>query len=128
LLVRYFSGHGVRDEFGALYLAVKNTFRTRLRSTAVKSDYIRDVMDQSRSKRQVLILDCCMSGAFSQGTKAATGVSIGTASAFEGGYGRIILTASDSTQFAWEGNKVIGEQITHFHSFPSARLGRRSGS
>jgi len=118
LLVLYFSGHGVRDELGSLYLAVKNTIRSRLRSTAIKSDYIRDVMDQSRSKRQVLILDCCNSGAFSQGTKAATGVSIGTASAFEGGYGRIILTASDSTQFAWEGDKVIGETdnslFTHY--------------
>jgi len=118
LLVLYFSGHGVRDELGSLYLAVKNTIRTRLRSTAIKSDYIREAMDQSRSKRQVLILDCCNSGAFSQGTKAATGVSIGTASAFEVGYGRIILTASDSTQFAWEGDKVIGETdnslFTHF--------------
>jgi len=118
LLVLYFSGHGVRDELGALFLAVKNTIRSRLRSTAVKSDYIREVMDQSRSKRQVLILDCCNSGAFSQGTKAAIGVSIGTATAFEGGYGRIILTASDSTQFAWEGDKVIGETdnslFTHY--------------
>ncbi len=109
LLVFYFSGHGVRDELGSLYLAVKNTIRTRLRSTAIKSDYIREVMDQSRSRRQLLILDCCNSGAFEQGTKAATGVSIGTSTAFEGGYGRIILTASDSTQFAWEGDKVIGE-------------------
>lgn len=118
LLVLYFSGHGVRDELGSLYLAVRNTIRSRLRSTAIKSDYIREVMDQSRSKRQVLILDCCNSGAFTQGTKAATGVSIGTASAFEGGYGRIILTASDSTQFAWEGDRVIGETdnslFTHF--------------
>lgn len=118
LLVLYFSGHGVRDELGSLYLAVKNTIRSRLRSTAVRSDYIREAMDQSRSKRQVLILDCCNSGAFSQGTKAATGVSIGTASAFEAGYGRIILTASDSTQFAWEGDKVIGETdnslFTHY--------------
>ena len=118
LLVLYFSGHGVRDELGALYLAVKNTIHTRLRSTAIKSDYIRDVMDQSRSKRQVLILDCCNSGAFAQGTKAFTGGSIGTAVAFEGGYGRIILTASDSTQFAWEGDKVIGETdnslFTHY--------------
>jgi formylglycine-generating enzyme required for sulfatase activity/uncharacterized caspase-like protein len=118
LLVLYFSGHGVRDELGALYLAVKNTIRTRLRSTAIKSDYIREAMDQSRSKRQLLILDCCNSGAFAQGTKAATGVSIGIASAFESGYGRIILTASDSTQFAWEGDKVIGETdnslFTHY--------------
>ncbi len=118
LLVLYFSGHGVRDELGSLYLAVKNTIRNRLRSTAIKSDYIREAMDQSRSKRQVLILDCCNSGAFSQGTKAATGVSIGTATEFEAGYGRIILTASDSTQFAWEGDKVIGKTdnslFTHF--------------
>lgn len=118
LLVLYFSGHGVRDELGALYLAVKNTIRSRLRSTAIKSDYIREAMDQSRSRRQVLILDCCNSGAFAQGTKAATGVSIGTATAFEGGYGRVILTASDSTQFAWEGDKVIGETdnslFTHY--------------
>jgi formylglycine-generating enzyme required for sulfatase activity len=110
LLVLYFSGHGVRDEYGSLYLAVKNTNRERLRSTAIKSDFIREAMDQSRSKRQVLILDCCNSGAFAQGTKAEIGGSVGTASAFEGtGYGRVVLTASDSTQFAWEGDRVIGE-------------------
>lgn len=118
LIVLYFSGHGIRDELGSLYLAVKNTNRFRLRSTALKSDFIREAMDQSRSKRQILILDCCNSGAFPQGTKAATGVSIGTASSFEAGYGRIILTASDSTQFAWEGDKIIGETdnslFTHF--------------
>lgn len=118
LLVLYFSGHGVRDELGSLYLAVKNTVRNRLRSTAIKSDFIREAMDQSRSRRQVLIMDCCNSGAFAQGTKAATGMSIGTASVFEAGYGRIILTASDSTQFAWEGDQVIGETdnslFTHF--------------
>lgn len=118
LLVLYFSGHGVRDELGALYLAVKNTMRNRLRSTAIKSDYIREAMDQSRSRRQVLILDCCNSGAFAQGTKSAIGMSVGTATAFESGYGRITLTASDATQFAWEGDKVIGETdnslFTHF--------------
>lgn len=43
LLVLYFSGHGVRDELGALYLAVKNTVRNRLRSTAIKSDFIREI-------------------------------------------------------------------------------------
>jgi formylglycine-generating enzyme required for sulfatase activity len=110
LLILYFSGHGVRDEYGSLYLAVKNTNRERLRSTAIKSDFIREAMDQSRSKRQILILDCCNSGAFAQGTKAEIGGSVGTASAFEGtGYGRVVLTASDSTQFAWEGDQVIGE-------------------
>lgn len=118
LLLLYFSGHGVRDELGTLYLAVKNTNRYRLRVTAIKSDFIKESMDQSRSRRQVLILDCCNSGAFAQGAKAAIGTSIGTAAAFEGGYGRIVLTASDATQIAWEGDKIIGETqnslFTHY--------------
>ena len=117
LLVLYFSGHGVRDEFGSLYLAVRNTIRTRLRSTAIRSDYIREAMDQSRSKRQVLILDCCNSGAFPQGAKAEVGGAMGITRAFQG-YGRFVLTASDATQYAWEGDKVIGETqnslFTHF--------------
>jgi uncharacterized caspase-like protein len=117
MLVLYFSGHGVRDEMGLLYLAVKNTIRSRLRSTAIRSDYIREAMDQSRSKRQILILDCCNSGAFPQGTKAEVGGTMGMTRAFQG-YGRFVLTASDATQFAWEGDQVIGQTdnslFTHF--------------
>jgi len=104
LLLLYFSGHGVKDENGALYLAVKNTNRARLRSTAVRSDFIREAMAQSRSKRQVLVLDCCNSGAFARGTKSAIGGTMGTATAFEDkgyGHGHIVLTATDAIQFAW---------------------------
>ncbi|HKZ87081.1 MAG TPA: caspase family protein [Anaerolineae bacterium] len=119
LLVIYFSGHGVRDEQGLLYLAVNNTRATRLRATAIPSEFITSEMDRSRSKRQVLILDCCHSGAFAQGSKAVTGESAGTGPAFEGiGYGRVILTATDATQYAWEGDKVIGQAdrsvFTHY--------------
>jgi hypothetical protein len=118
LLVFYFSGHGVKDEEGHLYLAVKNTKRHKLDSTGIESAFIKRMMGKSYSKRQVLILDCCNSGAFSQGTKAATGGSIGTQEAFNTGSGQVILTASDSTQFAWEGNKVIGNTdnslFTHY--------------
>ena len=119
LLVIYFSGHGVRDEQGLLYLAVNNTRANRLRATAIPSEFITKEMDRSRSKRQVLILDCCHSGAFAQGSKAVTGESAGTGPAFEGlGYGRVILTATDATQYAWEGDKVIGQAdrsvFTHY--------------
>jgi len=117
LLLLYFSGHGVRDDGGSLYLALKNTMRTRLRSTAVRADYIKEAMDQSRSKRQVVILDCCNSGAFPAGTKSIANDSMGMVKAFQG-YGRFIITASDATQFAWEGDKVIQETdnslFTHF--------------
>ena len=47
------------------------------------------------------------------------GVSVGTAEAFEGtGLGRVVLTATDSTQYAWEGDQIIGDAqtslFTHF--------------
>ncbi len=119
LLVLYFSGHGVRDEQGRLYLAAPNTRANRLRATAIAADFITIEMDRSRSKRQVLILDCCHSGAFAQGSKAETGGSVGTGPAFEGtGYGRVVLTATDATQYAWEGDKIIGDAdnsvFTHY--------------
>ena len=119
LLVLYFSGHGVRDEQGRLYLAAPNTRANRLRATAIAADFITTEMDRSRSKRQVLVLDCCHSGAFAQGSKAETGGSVGTGPTFEGtGYGRVVLTATDATQYAWEGDKIIGEAdnsvFTHY--------------
>ncbi len=67
-------------------------------------------MDSSHSRRQVLILDCCHSGAFARGAKGKAGASVHTASAFEGiGTGRVVLTATDATQYAWEGDQIIGQ-------------------
>ena len=119
LLLLYFSGHGVRDDRGELYLAVKDTEHDLLGATAIPASFITREMDASRSRRQILMLDCCHSGAFAQGAKAALGESVGTKAAFEGtGFGRVVLTATDATQFAWEGDRVIGQGVnsvfTHY--------------
>jgi uncharacterized caspase-like protein len=118
LLLLYFSGHGLLDENGRLFLALNDTKREVLRGTAVSAAFITDEMNNCRSRRQVLILDCCHSGAFSRGSKGV-GADVGTAAAFEGtGYGRVVLTATDSTQYAWEGDQVIGQAesslFTHY--------------
>ena len=119
LLLLYFSGHGVKDEQGHLYLALRDTETALLAGSALETAFVTERMDRSFSKQQVLMLDCCHSGAFAEGAKAAQGVSVGTAEAFEGsGLGRVILTATDSTQYAWEGDRVIGDAetslFTHF--------------
>ncbi|HEX9018351.1 MAG TPA: caspase family protein [Anaerolineaceae bacterium] len=119
LLLLYFSGHGIRDDRGQLFLAVKDTEHSLLRGTGIPSGFITEEMDNSRSRRQVLILDCCHSGAFTSGMKGGAGESVGTAAAFEGtGAGRVVLTATDSTQYAWEGDRVIGKAensvFTHY--------------
>jgi len=115
LLVFYFSGHGVRDDEGSLFLAVKSTRKARLHSTAITAEFIRKLMDKSRSTRQVIILDCCNSGAFPQGqTKGDT--AMGMAGSLQG-YGRVVLTATDKLQYAWEGDTLIETNkslFTHF--------------
>ncbi|MEK7324288.1 MAG: caspase family protein, partial [Chloroflexota bacterium] len=117
LLLLYFSGHGLLDPQGRLYLAVKNTRNDRLSGSAIASLFLKDEMDNSRAKRQVLILDCCQSGAFGQGAKGAPGAQAITNATFEG-RGRVVLTATDKTQPAWEGNRIIGgvetSIFTHF--------------
>jgi hypothetical protein len=74
-------------------------------------------MDSCRSKRQVLILDCCHSGAFARGTKGEQKAV--TEATFEGsGYGRVVMTASDSTQYALEGDQIIeGTNLSLFTHF-----------
>jgi uncharacterized caspase-like protein/cytochrome b len=117
LVLLYFSGHGVLDERGSLFLALKDTQTDSLNATAISSSFLSYELDKCRSKRQILILDCCNSGAFERGTKGEVkAISEGT---FEGsGSGRVVLTATDSTQFAFEGDQIIQQSelslFTHF--------------
>jgi adenine-specific DNA-methyltransferase len=118
LLLLYFSGHGVKDDRGELYLAVKNTRYDRLSATAIDTGFIKDEMETSRSRRQVIVLDSCFSGAFSKGFKG-TGERVITSETFQTqGVGKIVLAASTSTQYAFEGGQAVGSTInslfTHF--------------
>src|SRR5687767_8361235 len=117
LVLLYFSGHGILDDRGRLYLALKDTQVKILKATSIPSSFIADEMDSCRSKRQILILDCCHSGAFERGTKGEQKAI--TETTFEGsGFGRVVLTASNSTQYAMEGDQVIKQTelslFTHF--------------
>ncbi|HSS52269.1 MAG TPA: caspase family protein, partial [Thermoanaerobaculia bacterium] len=116
LLLLYFSGHGLRDDRGSLYLAAQDTETDLLSGTAIPAVFISEEMDNCRSRRQILILDCCYSGAFERGAK---GPAANPATAFTGnGLGRFVLTASNSTQLAWEdvaGNREAGLSVFTRH-------------
>ncbi|GGA02911.1 caspase family protein [Okeania sp. KiyG1] len=60
----YFSGHGLIDDGGRLYFATAKTSKKYLRSTAVDSNTVSQIMKDSHSQQQVIILDCCYSGAY----------------------------------------------------------------
>ena len=113
LLVLYFSGHGIKDVDGQLYFAATNTrlVEHNLRcSTAVSAQFVNEMMSRSRSRRQILLLDCCYSGAFKEGMMAKAGKQAGAAEQLEG-QGRIVLTASDALQYSFEGERVEGEGV-----------------
>ena len=59
LLLLHFSCHGIKDQGGELYFAMTNTKLRLLGATAVAADFVNRRMDQSRSQRIVLFLDCC---------------------------------------------------------------------
>jgi hypothetical protein len=114
-LLLYFSGHGIKDDAGNLYLAARNTTATLLRSTGISDSFIRDVMKGCRARRQVLILDCCFGGAFARGLLAKGEADrVGVNELFQG-QGRVILTASTAMEFALEEQKVKGKpQLSTF--------------
>lgn len=105
LLMLYFSGHGITDEQGRFFFTTRNTRKSphgRLRkSTAVSANFVHDILENSESDRQVVILDCCHSGAFPEGftTRDAGVISLKQQL---GGVGRAVLTSSAATQYSFE--------------------------
>lgn len=117
LILLYFAGHGVKDENSKLYLTNRSTVKYESgelrKSTAIKADFVIEVMSNSLARRQVVILDSCFSGAFPDGLLAMDDGSIDVKNQF-GGEGRAILTATSSTQYALEQE---GEELSVYSKY-----------
>jgi uncharacterized caspase-like protein len=105
LTLLFFSGHGIKDDQGRLYFATRSTRKQPngelIRATAVNTSFVQDTMSHSRSRRQVVILDCCFSGAFAEGMTAKDDGSVDVQAQL-GGEGRAVMTSSTSTQYSFE--------------------------
>jgi len=108
LSVLYFTGHGLKDDYGRLYLAMTNTRLDNLQFTGLSGIQISDAMNECRARQKVLILDCCYSGAFPADSPAKGDTAVHTLERFAA-RGRAVLTASDATQYSFEGAAVSGE-------------------
>jgi formylglycine-generating enzyme required for sulfatase activity len=112
LLLFYFSGHGMQDEYEyKLYLANRDTYNKEngkvYEPSAVSAAYINQRLNNSKSKRLVLILDCCYSGAFAK--EMTKGDSIINLDNYLGGKGRAILTSSTASETS------LGAKVTTEH-------------
>jgi hypothetical protein len=127
LLVLYLSCHGLVDVRRRLYFAARDTLKDRLASSGVDSHWLLDQLEDCRARRQVVILDCCFSGAFARGSKGSDDLGIGERLVGEG-RGRVVLTASRGTEYSFEGEPVDGENEVPGSVFTSALIeGIRSG-
>ncbi|MFC7988324.1 caspase family protein [Streptomyces pilosus] len=115
LLLLHLSCHGLKNDNGELHFAAADTDRRLLASTSVTAQFVRRQMNRCRARSIVLVLDCCYSGAFLTGTKGDTAVHVRDEL---GGHGRVVLTATNRTEYAWE-----GERITELDPEPSRFTG-----
>jgi len=107
LLLVYFSCHGVKDAAGKLHFATTNTLFELLRSTGISASFVSEQLELTRSKRVVVLLDCCYSGAFLKGFRERGDDSI-SVSQLEG-RGRAVITASRATEYAFEADELTSE-------------------
>ncbi|MEV6037087.1 caspase family protein [Nonomuraea sp. NPDC052116] len=111
LLLLHFSGHGVKDDNGELYFATPSTKLNRLGATAVSAEFVNRRMGRSRSRRIVLLLDCCYAGAFARGALPRAGTDVHVEEQF-GGRGRVVITASNALEYAFDGTDLADAQET----------------
>src|SRR6266508_5803819 len=129
LLLLHFSGHGVKDAHGRLYLAARDTELSTLSATAVPASFVNDQLAETHSRRVVLILDCCYSGAFARNTVARAGNTVHLTEEFGGGAGRVVLTASSATEYAFEDGALTRDEGRPLgvHHRAGQRTGHRRG-
>ena len=103
LVLLFFSGHGVKDVRRDLYFAAANTEKQRdrlVRSTAIPAQFIHDCIRGCKAKYQVLILDCCFSGAF--GDLVARDSGEIPLKEQLGAEGRVVLTSTSAVDYSFE--------------------------
>ncbi|AFZ01691.1 GTP-binding protein [Calothrix sp. PCC 6303] len=104
LLLFYFSGHGAlgNDVSRELHLSTKGTRKEKERlveSSAVAASFLHRQMSISKSKRIIVILDCCFSGKFAfLLNKGEETVDFEILKA----QGRVVLASSSSTQVSYQ--------------------------
>lgn len=103
--VIYLSCHGIRDRRNALYFVASDTEKELLEATALESQWLLSRLDDCAARSQVLILDCCFSGAFAVRAKGPEESDLESVFGPRG-RGRAILTASRAYEYSFEGESV----------------------
>ncbi len=108
LLLVHFSGHGLKDDDGQLYLAATDTQIDLLKSTGVDAAWVNSLINGCRSERIALFLDCCFAGAFTTAMARRAGADRAGVKERFSGSGVFVIAASDAMQYSFEGGRQVG--------------------
>lgn len=103
LVVLFFSGHGLKDERRNLYFAASNTEKKQnrlVRSTATSARFINECVQSCKANHQIIILDCCFSGAFGDMVARDDG-EINLQDQL-GAEGQVVLTSTSAVDYSFE--------------------------
>src|SRR5215472_1781601 len=128
VVVVYLSCHGVLDRRNRLYFAAADTVKTQLSSTGIPAAWLLDQLEECRARQQVLILDCCFSGAFAHGSKGDADLDLERRLAGHG-RGQAVLTASRAGEYSFEGQALPGAAAVSGSVFTAGLVeGLRTGA
>jgi formylglycine-generating enzyme required for sulfatase activity len=116
LVLFFFSGHGVRHQTGELYFAIPETRKDEggiVEHTAIAASALQQRMERAASTTQILVLDCCFSGAFAKGYIGKDDSSVDIKAQL-GGKGRAIFTSSGALEYSFHKEGVNLSVYTHF--------------
>lgn len=115
VVVLSFSGHGTRTH----QLVVYDTEKRDLDNTSLSLQWLTECVSRIPARRLICILDCCFSGGMGAKILEVESTSRDLSSTDDlleqmSGEGRLILTASTSTEAAWEDVR-LGHGLLTYH-------------
>ncbi|SOE81014.1 TPR repeat [Caballeronia arationis] len=107
MLLLYFSGHGIKDASGHLYLAAIDTDPNDLLGSGIAADLVHNAVQSCRSRKKILLIDSCFGGAFIKGMTMKSGSRVTPEQIVGDATGMVIVTATDALTYAFEGEAIV---------------------
>lgn len=110
----YFAGHGRLSQDYTLFLCAANTNPSLLISTAICVDNLQKLLGWSRCLRNIILLDCCYSGAVGGSFRHRGTESPNNSLESLSGRGKIIISGSGAWEPSREDDKIGHGVFTHY--------------
>ncbi|WP_243793227.1 type VII secretion protein EccCb [Saccharopolyspora gloriosae] len=126
VVLLYIAGHGIKNDDNQLFFAAGNTDVTLPYSTAVPAQIVHRMITECEAGSKAIVLDCCYSGVFNEGSVPRSGDSLNLEEQLGGGL--FTMTATNEIEYAYENQRPMENRPQPGSTFTSAIIeAMRSG-